>query len=147
MLGIKAPSSKRPQEEAENPFWISYSDLMTALMVLFLVAVSVALFSITQKVISGPDKHGKMVEVCMAEVSEMTQKEFPGIEVQGHAISFGTLALFGTNKHRLDVTAEKTFGVMCREFWSWHGQTNVVPCSNASLSKALPVSLERISTI
>lgn len=108
MLGIKAPSSKRPQEEAEKPFWISYSDLMTALMVLFLVAVSVALFSITQEVISGPDKHGKMVEACMAEVSEMTQKEFPGIEVQGHAISFGTLALFGTNKHRLDVTAEKT---------------------------------------
>lgn len=108
MLGIQAPSSKRPQEEAEKPFWISYSDLMTALMVLFLVAVSVALFSITQKVISGPDKHGKMVEACMAEVSEMTQKEFSGIEVQGHAISFGTLALFGTNKHRLDVTAEKT---------------------------------------
>jgi hypothetical protein len=52
---------------------------MTALMVLFLVAVSVALFSITQKVISGPDKHGKMVEVCMAEVSEMTQKEFLGL--------------------------------------------------------------------
>jgi hypothetical protein len=108
MLGIKSASSKRPQEDAEKPFWISYSDLMTALMVLFLVAVSVALFSITQKVISGPDKHGKMVEACMAEVSEMTLREFPGIEVQGHAISFGTLALFKTNKHKLDSTAEKT---------------------------------------
>lgn len=108
MLGIRVSSTKRTQEEAEKPFWISYSDLMTALMVLFLVAVSVALFSITQKVISGPDKHGKMVEACMAEVSEMTRKDFPGIQVQGHAISFGSLALFGTNKHKLDSMAEKT---------------------------------------
>ncbi len=108
MLGIKALSSKRPQEEAEKPFWISYSDLMTALMVLFLVAVSVALFSITSVVITGPEKHRKKIEECMNEVSAMTRGEFPGIEVQGHAISFGTLALFQTNQNKLDSTAEKT---------------------------------------
>jgi flagellar motor protein MotB len=108
MLGIKAPSSKRPQEEAEKPFWISYSDLMTALMVLFLVAVSVALFSITNKVVTGPEQHGEKIKSCMFDVSEMTKKDFPGIEVQGHAISFGTLALFGTNKHLLDASAEQT---------------------------------------
>lgn len=36
-------------DEAEKPFWISYADLMTALMILFLVVMVVALTSVTQK--------------------------------------------------------------------------------------------------
>lgn len=36
--------------EAEKPFWISYADLMTALMVLFLVAMSVAMLAVTNSV-------------------------------------------------------------------------------------------------
>lgn len=108
MLGMRAPPRRAEGDEAEKPFWISYSDLMTALMVLFLVAMSVSLFSITQKVISGPEEHRKKVDACMAEVDEMTRMDFPGVEVKGHSISFGTLALFATNSHRLDPTAETT---------------------------------------
>lgn len=62
MLGIKTPPRKPDVDEAEKPFWISYSDLMTALMVLFLVAMSVSLFSITQEVISGPEAHRNKVD-------------------------------------------------------------------------------------
>ena len=36
--------------EAEKPFWISYADLMTALMVLFLVAMSVAMLAVTNSI-------------------------------------------------------------------------------------------------
>jgi hypothetical protein len=108
MLGIKTPPRGPDADEAEKPFWISYSDLMTALMVLFLVAMSVSLFSITQKVISGPEEHRKKVDSCMAEVDDMTRQDFPGVEVKGHSISFGTLALFATNSHRLDPSAEAT---------------------------------------
>lgn len=108
MLGIKTPPRGPESDEAEKPFWISYSDLMTALMVLFLVAMSVSLFSITQKVISGPEEHRKKVDACMAEVDDMTRRHFPGVEVKGHSISFGTLALFGTNRHKLDAVAEAT---------------------------------------
>ncbi|MBF0143205.1 MAG: OmpA family protein [Magnetococcales bacterium] len=108
MLGIRTPPRGPESDEAEKPFWISYSDLMTALMVLFLVAMSVSLFSITQKVISGPEEHRKKVDVCMAEVEEMTRRDFPGVEVKGHSVSFGTLALFATNKHKLDQAAEAT---------------------------------------
>lgn len=32
----------RGREEGEKPFWISFADLMTALMVLFLLVMSVA---------------------------------------------------------------------------------------------------------
>ena len=108
MLGIKTPPRAPDADEAEKPFWISYSDLMTALMVLFLVAMSVSLFSITQKVISGPEQHEKKKEACMAEVSAMAKSEFPGVSVRGHTISFGTLAQFKLNDHKLDASAEAT---------------------------------------
>jgi flagellar motor protein MotB len=108
VLGIKPPPRRSAGDDAEKPFWISYADLMTALMVLFLVAISISLFSITQKVISGPEEHRKKVDLCMSEVSKMTENDFPGVEVKGHTVSFGTLALFATNKHRLEPAAEKT---------------------------------------
>jgi outer membrane protein OmpA-like peptidoglycan-associated protein len=38
------------KDEGERPFWISFSDLMTALMALFLVVMSVTLLAVTKKV-------------------------------------------------------------------------------------------------
>ena len=108
MFGMKTPPPRFTQDEAEKPFWISFSDLMTALMVLFLVAMSVALMAITQKVISGPEEHRKKVDACMAEVATMTKSDFPGVDVRGKSVSFGTLALFETDKHRLDDRAGST---------------------------------------
>lgn len=43
MIGRRAFINQRSVGEAEKPFWISFADLMTALMVLFLVSLSVAL--------------------------------------------------------------------------------------------------------
>lgn len=111
MLGIKSASRRSSQDEAEKPFWISYSDLMTALMVLFLVAMSVSLFSITQKVEkkeSDEKKFAEKIKECMVEITEMTKHEFPGVEVRDKSITFGTLALFATNKHKLEPKAETT---------------------------------------
>ncbi len=42
---------KHHMDEAEKPFWISYSDLMTALMILFLVVMVASLTSISQQAI------------------------------------------------------------------------------------------------
>ena len=47
--GVRMPTPKRGREDGEKPFWISFSDLMSALMVLFLVAMSVALLAVTTK--------------------------------------------------------------------------------------------------
>ena len=47
MLELKGSYRGTSRDEAEKPFWISFSDLMTALMVLFLVAMAVALVSVT----------------------------------------------------------------------------------------------------
>jgi len=108
MFAMKTAPRKPARDEAEKPFWISFSDLMTALMVLFLVAMAVALMAITQQVISGPEEHKKRVDACMTDVAAMTVADFPGVEVKGYSIGFGTLALFNTNRHVLDGRAEAT---------------------------------------
>ena len=94
MFGMKLPRKMSRREEAEKPFWISFSDLMTALMVLFLVAMTVAILRVTQATITAPQKHAEAIAACMVDVEAMTKTGFPGITVSGHSISFGTLALF-----------------------------------------------------
>ncbi len=49
MLSLQHSAGKRARDQGEKPFWISFSDLMSALMVLFLVAMSVALLAVTKK--------------------------------------------------------------------------------------------------
>jgi hypothetical protein len=50
MFGTRVVVGRRARDEAEKPFWISFADLMSALMVLFLLAMSVALLAVTKNV-------------------------------------------------------------------------------------------------
>lgn len=50
MIGTKIVLNRGGRDEAEKPFWISFADLMTALMVLFLVVMGVALIAVTKNV-------------------------------------------------------------------------------------------------
>jgi outer membrane protein OmpA-like peptidoglycan-associated protein len=43
MLGRRVPHQRGNRDDGEKPFWISFADLMTAMMVLFLVAMCAAL--------------------------------------------------------------------------------------------------------
>lgn len=128
MIGIKASRRKAGKESAEKPFWISFSDLMTALMVLFLVAMVVALIAVTQELppieppppvpeppppVDEADKREKTIKACIEDVVALTQQsEFKGVSVRGHSIDFGTSVLFGDNKH----TFEKKEEVFVRKF-------------------------------
>src|ERR1700694_5425399 len=49
MFGVALRGRSR-KDEPEKPFWISFSDMMTALMVLFLLVMSVALLAVTKSV-------------------------------------------------------------------------------------------------
>lgn len=50
MLSPRISPKRSPGDEAEKPFWISYADLMTAMMVLFLVVMLASLLALTQSV-------------------------------------------------------------------------------------------------
>jgi hypothetical protein len=96
--GMRTSTSKRGREEGEKPFWISFSDLMSALMVLFLVAMSVALLAVTKKV-SQDEREDRerreSIEELMQQVRKVvSQKEFEGIRVIGNTIDFGPRGRF-----------------------------------------------------
>ena len=71
MFILQTPQRRRSKEEAEKPFWISFSDLMTALMVLFLVAMAVALMVVTQGLRSIEDKRKDREESIIACIADM----------------------------------------------------------------------------
>jgi outer membrane protein OmpA-like peptidoglycan-associated protein len=100
---LKLPA--RSRDEAEKPFWISYADLMTALMVLFLVTMSVALLAVTKTVTEQERQkaaHDRAVEELLDEI-EVVAREFEGVRVDRNrrVIEFNKRARFDTNVHEL----------------------------------------------
>ncbi len=113
MFGLKTSKAKRGRDEGEKPFWISFSDLMTALMVLFLVSMAVALMAITQKQKTIDDTielRKKTIEQCLAEVTRVTeQPQFKGVTVRGNSIDFGTVVQFANGLHSFEKPADEKF--------------------------------------
>lgn len=63
---------QRRGDEAEKPFWISYADLMTAMMVLFLVVMVASLSSVTQRIQqaeAGRNRAGMISLACVKNLS------------------------------------------------------------------------------
>jgi len=104
MFGNRAWIRKGSKDEPEKPFWISYADLMTSLMVLFLVAMSVALLAVTKKIDTEEENKKKRVEEitrCLQEIK--SSGEDLGISVSvdpiNPTIDFGPKAYFGRDKY------------------------------------------------
>lgn len=104
LSGRVTPPRKPRRDEAERPFWISFSDLMTALMVLFLVAMTVALLAVTHEI-----SETEMLKAARDEdISRLMAKlqiaaaNFPGVSVRDRVVDFGDRARFDTNSHKLN---------------------------------------------
>ena len=103
MIGLKAASKRSADEEAEKPFWISFSDLMTALMVLFLIVMAAALLSVTRGVrsIEAQERHRvRLIQSCMGQVADYT-RTIPGVRLADRSVDFGPLARFDNNSSDL----------------------------------------------
>jgi len=99
---------KRGQKpEGESPFWISFSDLMSALMVLFLLVMAVTLISVTKDVTSAEQRkiqREKDISELMANIREWSRK-FPEVKVNEstYRIDLGEVVRFDSG--RSDVQA------------------------------------------
>jgi outer membrane protein OmpA-like peptidoglycan-associated protein len=106
MLNTSKTPPKRRKNEAEKPFWISFADLMTALMVLFLVAMAVALLNVTEGLRQQDDQRAqrdKGISSCLQDIAQMTQeKSLAGVQLRGQTLELGTLAEFPKDSHQLD---------------------------------------------
>jgi outer membrane protein OmpA-like peptidoglycan-associated protein len=116
MFGSNAAVRRRNKDEGEKPFWISFADLMSALMVLFLVVMSAALLSVT-KTLSDQELAQKQHEADIERIMdkfENAAKNFPGIAVvrDRRVIDFGRRAQFPFNSSILSNKQER----LLREF-------------------------------
>ena len=109
MLGAMTRARRRSKDEGEKPFWISYADLMTAMMVLFLVVMSVALLAIAKDVTKGVDEEeqrrrdiNSVLEAVRVAVREVPNARF---DEGRYAVDLGPVAYFDFGKD--DLPAEK----------------------------------------
>lgn len=121
---------QRPRDEAEKPFWISFADLMTALMVLFLVVMGVALLAITKNVAqreSLEETQRKDIEQIFERLSQSTARH-EGIRIDRarHVIDFGDRARFAFGKSSLAVEQE----TVLRQF-----VPEIIELANSSLGR------------
>jgi len=105
MLGGRIVIKRGSEDEAEKPFWISFADLMTALMVLFLVVMSVALLAVTKTVTEAErakTSRESDIDSLVDKMNEITVN-FPGVVVdqERKVIDFGEKARFETGSYRL----------------------------------------------
>ncbi len=90
---------KRGQrQEGESPFWISFSDLMTALMALFLLVMAVTLISVTKEVTSAEQRkiqREQDIKELMSTIQEQS-REFPEVKVNEstYRIDLGNVVQF-----------------------------------------------------
>lgn len=105
MFSQRQAPKKRQQDEAEKPFWISFADLMTALMVLFLVAMAVALLSVTQglrQMDEGRQMRDQAIAACLSSVQRITdQSAFSSVRLRGQTLDLGSLAEFPRDSNEL----------------------------------------------
>lgn len=116
MFGRRAGAKHSGKDEAEKPFWISFADLMSALMVMFLLVMSVALLSVTKTVNEREvkeEQHRLDIALILTRFEEAAAK-FPGIKVDKsrQVIDFGQRAQFDYNRYTLTVDQER----LLREF-------------------------------
>ncbi len=110
MIGRRSPSQRRATDEAEKPFWISFSDLMTALMVLFLVVMAVALLAVTRTVSEREQREAEYkadIDNCMALAVEAAHRhEGVRVDLRRNVIDFGDRARFAFNSSLLSSEQE-----------------------------------------
>ena len=105
MLGPRVVVKRRVKDEAEKPFWISFADLMTALMVLFLVVMGVALLAVTKNVTEREkqeEQHRQDIELILNGFAQAAQR-YDGIKVDRdrRVVDFGDRARFAFGKSNL----------------------------------------------
>jgi outer membrane protein OmpA-like peptidoglycan-associated protein len=111
MLGSRGIVKRNSRDDAEKPFWISFADLMTALMVLFLVVMGVALLAVTKNVTERQkkeDQHSKNIELILERFAQSV-KRYEGIKVDKvrQVIDFGQRAQFAFGDWRLSAQQEE----------------------------------------
>jgi outer membrane protein OmpA-like peptidoglycan-associated protein len=108
VIGTRHILGKRAKDDGEKPFWISFADLMSALMVLFLLVMSVALLAVTKTVTEAEVKkieREQEIEKLLDDIEDVTQQT-PGVTLyrDDRSINLGPIATFEDRSSALDIS-------------------------------------------
>ena len=108
----RASQATKAKDEGEKPFWISYADLMTAMMVLFLVVMVASLSAVTQKIQEmeqGEKARGAEIErMCESlKLKALAKNQTIQIDCKDNRISFGEAGRFASNRYNLNAQGQK----------------------------------------
>lgn len=103
----KSAIPTRARDEGEKPFWISFADLMTAMMILFLVVMVASLSSVTQRIQQaeqGEKQRGKdIARLCEdLQLKAKNRNQTIVVDCRDNRISFGEAGRFGKSQYILD---------------------------------------------
>jgi hypothetical protein len=109
MFAAHTIANRKSKDEAEKPFWISFADLMTALMILFLVVMCVALLAVTRTITEAEKaaaQREKDIELLLTMLSNNVQKCGQATVLrERRVIDFGPQATFSLRKSSTFVVA------------------------------------------
>ncbi len=98
------------RSEGESPFWISFSDLMSALMVLFLVVMAVTLISVTKSVTAEEEakiQREKDIKAVMAQIKRDSAEKSVSVDESTYRIDLGEVVRFDSGKFSITLEAAK----------------------------------------
>lgn len=104
MLGTRVSLGKKTKEDGERPFWISFADLMSALMVLFLLVMSVALLAVTKTITDAERKKEEReqdINQLLTQIEAATRRFEIKIDRDRKVVDFKERALFATGSSEL----------------------------------------------
>ncbi|WP_321910235.1 flagellar motor protein MotB [Paraburkholderia sp. J11-2] len=110
MLSSRIVLKPHGKGEAEKPFWISYADLMTALMVLFLVTMSVTLLAVTKQVSEAERQKAERdreIAELLHRVQVAAKNAGISVDMDRNVIDFGDKAHFDKNSSGLKPEQQK----------------------------------------
>ena len=96
------------KHEGESPFWISFSDLMSALMVLFLIVMTVTLVSVTQSIdltTRGEIERTEAISKVMAIIANDAKSAGVGVDQANFRIDLGKEVRFDSGSATISVPA------------------------------------------
>jgi flagellar motor protein MotB len=100
----------RPKQDAERPFWISYADLMTAMMTLCLIAMAVTILAMSQELrqeLSAEDTRAQQIlSLCNAIKAGIHSRPSIHVNCKDNRIDFGEGGRFGYQEYRLGAQVE-----------------------------------------
>ncbi len=117
MIGNRYAKKPRSKDEGEKPFWISFADLMTALMTLFLVVMAVSLMVVTKKINEATqaekERSSEILDICMSIKDDPTLKnQLITVDCKENRINFGEAGRFGHNDYRLNAEGIKALSAL-----------------------------------